>query len=75
MAKVTHHLTAPVVALALVATATPSLAQSVEESIGPARANAVHSCSVEAGRLAQYTWGHNAIDRYRACMAEHGRVE
>jgi len=40
-----------------------------------ARAQALHQCNAQAGKLTQYTWGDHQIDNYRACMAQHGQQE
>jgi hypothetical protein len=40
-----------------------------------ARAAAIHTCSGEAAKYVEYTWGDFEIQIYRSCMAQHGQVE
>ena len=61
--------------LAIFALVTPSVAQRAEDQMSGARAQALHQCNAQAGKLTQYTWGDHQIDNYRACMAQHGQQE
>ena len=74
MTNAKHYLVAPVALLA-VTIAAPGFAQTRDDSMNPARQNAVHECSVMSGKLSQQTWGKNEIHMYRGCMAERGQME
>src|SRR5262245_29398275 len=62
-------------AVALAAVASPSLAQRSETPMNSAREQALRECNSAAAKYRQYTWGHQEIDTYRACMADHGQQE
>jgi hypothetical protein len=62
-----------VLALGLSVIATPSLAQRSE--VDGARARALQECNQAAAKYPQYTWGHQQLDIYRSCMANHGQPE
>ena len=75
MAILNKRLAALALGLAVTALASPSYAQGSGVKISPARAAAIHACSVLAGRYIQHTWGNWELYTYRACMAEHGQPE
>jgi hypothetical protein len=74
MKTVSKSLAALVLGLAVSAAATPSFAQRSEEMSG-ARAQALRTCTGEAGKLRQYTWGTHQIAKYRTCMTQRGQQE
>jgi hypothetical protein len=59
--------------LAVSVVATPSFAQRTEMTA--ARAQALQTCTKEAGKLKQYTWGDHQIHKYRTCMMNHHQEE
>ena len=65
-----HYIAAMILGAALLA---PALASA--QSISPARAAAVHECSVLSSRYPEYISGTTQMDTYRACMAQHGQIE
>ena len=75
MVAISKYAAGMVVALAIAATASPSLAQSNGNHMTSAREQALHECNTAAAKYRQYTWGHQEIDTYRACMANHGQPE
>jgi len=59
--------------LIVAATASPSFAQRAEQGgMDSARQRALHDCTSESGKMTQYTWGVQQLDKYRSCMAQHG---
>jgi hypothetical protein len=62
-----------VLALGLSVIATPSLAQRSE--VDGERARALQECNQAAAKYPQNTWGHQQLDIYRSCMANHGQPE
>ena len=72
MAMLTTRSSALLV-LALVAVASPALAQPRQAETS--RAAAIHQCNGLASRYPEYLWGNLEFDKYRACMAERGRSE
>ena len=60
---------------AVLATASPSLAQRGEDGMSGPRAKALHDCSTMSDKFTQYTWGSTQIDQYSACMTQHGQQE
>ena len=74
MLVLNSRLTGLTLAAAMVlALASPGYAQRSE--INGRRAAAIHECSVQSGKFIEHTWGDVEIQRYRACMAEHGERE
>ena len=53
----------------------PAFGQTTDERVGPARAAAVHECSVKAAKHLDYVEETTHIATFRACMASHGQVE
>jgi hypothetical protein len=51
----------------------PAFALGAE--VGPARAAAIHECSIEAAKHKEYVEETTNIATYRSCVAEHGQVE
>lgn len=45
------------------------------ESGGAARGEAVHDCSVQAGKWSSSAWQSMQIQTYGNCMAEHGQPQ
>jgi hypothetical protein len=39
------------------------------------RLDAIHECNQQASKFANYAWGNNDSDHYRACMAQRGHQE
>ena len=74
MKRVSKSLAALVLGLAISAVTTPSFAQRSDEMSG-ARAQALHTCTGEAGKLIQHVWGDHQIAKYRTCMMQHGQGE
>ena len=74
MQRISKRLVALALGLAVSALTTPSFAQRSEEMSG-ARAQALRTCTGEAGKLIQHVWGDHQIDKYRACMMQHGQGE
>jgi hypothetical protein len=64
-----------VLAFGLSVVATPSFAQRSENHMTSERGQALRECNTAAARYKQYTWGHQEIDTYRSCMANHGQQE
>jgi hypothetical protein len=62
-----------VLALGISVIATPSLAQRTE--VEGARARTLQECNQAAAKYPQTTWGHQQLDIYRSCMANHGQPE
>jgi hypothetical protein len=60
---------------AVMAAASPSLAQRAEDGMSGPRAKALHDCSTMADKLTQSTWGSQQIDQYRSCMTQHDQQE
>ena len=75
MFAINKHAAAIALGLALAAVASPSLAQRSEIPMSSAREQALHECNAAAAKYKQYTWGHQEIDAYRSCMANHGQQE
>ena len=69
MQRISKSLAVLALGLAVSAVATPSFAMS------GARAGAIHDCTRRAGKLKQYVWGDQQIDKYRACMTKHAQRE
>jgi hypothetical protein len=66
---------APVLVLATLLLASPSTARVPDDDMHPDRVQALRECTAASRTLADYTWGHNEINRYRACMARRGELE
>jgi hypothetical protein len=56
-----------------IAAFTSAFAQAAE--VGPARAAAIHECSIQAAKHKEYVEETTYIATYRTCMAERGQVE
>jgi hypothetical protein len=69
---INRHLIAIAVGLAIAGAATPGLAQSADEQISGARAQALRECNDMAKGYRQSTWGTHEITLYRTCMNQHG---
>ena len=69
------YLAALIVALNIVAAATPGNAQPLRDGVSAARAAAIRECSARAAPYKEYLWGNMEFDQYRACMAERGQPE
>jgi hypothetical protein len=67
-----RHLAAVVVVLAIASVATPGLAQSADEPISGARAQALRECNDMAKGYQQSTWATHQLTLYRTCMNQHG---
>ena len=74
MQRISKSLAVLALGLAVSTVATPSFAQRSEEMSG-ARAQALRTCTKEAGKLKQYTWGDHQIAKYRTCMTNHDQKE
>jgi hypothetical protein len=76
-----NRLAAVVFGLAVVAVATPGLAQrSPDQHRNPdhmssAREQALRECTALENKYTDYTYGVGEIEIYRACMAQHGQPE
>jgi hypothetical protein len=82
MVKFNKHLpgfgAAFVLACGLSVVATPSFAQRSEDHenhMSSQREQALRECNAAVAKYKQYTWGHQEIDIYRTCMANHGQQE
>ncbi|MFN3349367.1 hypothetical protein [Pseudorhodoplanes sp.] len=53
--------------------ATLSYANAERRTMNPARAAAIHECSVLAGRYPETTFGNTEFQLYRACMMQRGQ--
>jgi hypothetical protein len=53
----------------------PARADGEAIRISPARAAAIHECSVISQRYPETTFSSLEFELYRACMARHGEVE
>jgi hypothetical protein len=71
----TRRIAVPVLVLAALMLASPSTARTPDDDMSRARTYALHECTAQNRTAAEYTWGHNEIDRYRACMARRGETE
>jgi hypothetical protein len=60
---------------AVMATASPSLAQRAEEGMSGPRVKALHECNAAAGKMTQSTSASIQLDMYRACMMQHGEQQ
>lgn len=69
-----HYIAAIFVLAAALA---PSLAHAQGEGIriSPARAAAIHECSLVSQRYPETTFSSLEFELYRACIAQHGQVE
>jgi hypothetical protein len=74
MHRISKLLAVLALGLAVSALTTPSFAQRSEGMSG-ARAQALRTCTKEAGKLIQHVWGDHQIDKYRACMMQHHQEE
>jgi hypothetical protein len=74
MQRISKLLAVLALGLAVSTVATPSFAQRSEGMSG-ARAQALRTCTKEAGKLIQHVWGDHQIDKYRACMMQHRQEE
>jgi hypothetical protein len=75
MFAINKHVAAIAVALAIAATASPSLAQRSENPMSSAREQALRECSGQMGKMSQSTWGTHQLHAFRSCMAQHGQQE
>jgi hypothetical protein len=75
MRIMTKLAAAAALSAAVLATASPGLAQRSEDGTSAPRAKALHDCSTMADKFTQSTWGSTQIDQYRACMSQHGERE
>jgi hypothetical protein len=62
-------------ALAPLSLAPLSTAHAQGARIGPARAAAIHECSLASQRYPETTFSSLEFELYRACMTRHGQVE
>jgi hypothetical protein len=74
MQRISKLLAVLALGLAVCMVATPSFGQRSEGMSG-ARAQALRTCTREAGKLIQHVWGDHQIDKYRACMMQHHQEE
>jgi hypothetical protein len=73
--KTRNRFAALAVGLAVVAVASPSIAQSNKDEVSAARAADLRDCTSRAQKYLNYLWGVQQDDIYRACMAEHHQPE
>ena len=74
-----------VLGLAIVAVASPALAEQNQNNngepynegfpIGVVRAAAIRECSLREAKFLDRLWGVTEVSIYRACMAGHGQIE
>ena len=74
MKRISKSLAVLALGLAVSTVATPSFAQRSEGMSAP-RAQALRTCTKEAGKLKQYVWGDQQIAKYRTCMTQHHQEE
>jgi hypothetical protein len=74
-ARITTGFALPTTSAALWMAFAGAAAAGTGRQISPARAMAVHECSVLAARYSQHDWGNTEIYQYRACMAQRGEQE
>jgi hypothetical protein len=73
-----HYIAAMILtaaALAPLSLAPLSTAHARGAGINPARAAAIHECSLMSQRYPETTFSSLEFELYRACMARHGQVE
>jgi hypothetical protein len=63
------------VTIAALAPISLARAQGEAARISPARAAAIHECSLASQRYPETTFSSLEFELYRACMAMHGQVE
>jgi hypothetical protein len=66
---------AAILALGLIASSAPALAQPKGDRISADRAAAIRECKRAATTYRQYLWGDFEIDVYRSCMTQRGQQE
>jgi hypothetical protein len=75
MRIMTKLAAAAALSAAVLATASPSLAQRGEDGMSAPRAKALRECNAEAGKMTQSTSASIQLDMYRACMMQHGEQQ
>jgi hypothetical protein len=73
-----HYIAAMILtaaALAPLSLAPLSIAHARGAGINPARAAAIHECSLVSQRYPETTFSSLEFELYRACMARHGQME
>lgn len=79
MTIMNSRLAALAFGLAVVAVASPSLAQRRDNQspgyMSAARVQALRECTNLENKYVEYTYGNYEFAVYRACMAQHGQVE
>jgi hypothetical protein len=68
---INRHLIAIAVGVAIAGAATPGLAQSADEQMSGARAQALRECNAMAKGYQQSTWATHQLTLYRTCMNQH----
>ena len=62
-------------ALVIIASTAPALAQPNGDRTNARRAAAIRECNRAATKYPEYLWGDFEIDVYRSCMAQRGQQE
>ena len=70
-----RYAAAMIVAATMLHPTSYAFAQQEGKRISPARAVAIHECSVVSQRYAETTFASLEYELYRACMARNGQVE
>ena len=70
-----HYIAAMLVTAAALAPVSHAHAQGEGTRISPARAAAIHECSVISQRYPETTFSSLEFELYRSCMARHGLTE
>ena len=70
-----NYIAAILVTVAALAAVSHAHAQGEGIRISPARAAAIHECSVISQRYPETTFSSLEFQLYRACMARHDQVE
>ena len=70
-----HYIAAMLVTAAALAPVSSASCTGAGSRISPARAAAIHECSLASQRYPETTFSSLEFELYRACMARHGQVE
>jgi hypothetical protein len=71
----THTLTCVALLCAIGTSSSARPLQKIGQSVGVARAAAIHECALSAAKFPDYSWGNTEMYIYRACMAGHAERE
>jgi hypothetical protein len=70
-----NRVTMLALALVIIASTAPALAQPNGDRTNAGRAAAIHECNRAATKYPEYLWGDFEIQVYRSCMTQRGQQE